>query len=394
MSEKIALGLGDNVDYEILWDRRVLEDLVIRYDIREGELSADRPVAGERDLVVSCLGFLKEGKGGERFVASPELLESFSGRFRKKITLGGTSVRAAIAMRKLGYTSALHLVTINDHVRRLLPEGCPYVCSSRTDSTYPHLIVQFDRGARVKAGDIDLCASRSNRIIYENDADNIRMELNEEFSDLLSEARVFLISGFNAVQSAEVLDARLKTLLRILGSLSAEARVFYEDACFYNPAFSRKVREALNRRIDLYSMNEDEMQEYLGRRVDLLDAAQVGRALLEIRSLIPVPLIVVHTRYWALACGRDAGKMAGALKGGITMATTRLRSGDDFTAEDYRRTEQSPIEPEGETFSEEIGRLLGDRVCCLPSVKEDVEKATTIGLGDAFVGGFLPRLLG
>ena len=62
-----------------------------------------------------------------------------------KITLGGTSVRAAIAMRKLGYTSALHLVTINEHVRRLIPQDSPYVCSNTIDSSYPHLIVQFDK---------------------------------------------------------------------------------------------------------------------------------------------------------------------------------------------------------------------------------------------------------
>ena len=51
----------------------------------------------------------------------------------------------------------------------------------------------------MRAGDIDICASRANRIIYHDDTDNIIMQLNEDFADLITEAKVFLISGFNAM---------------------------------------------------------------------------------------------------------------------------------------------------------------------------------------------------
>ena len=159
----------------------------------------------ERDLVISILSFLKSGSGGERIVASSEILEQFSKHFEKKITLGGTPVRAAIAMRKFGYTSALHLVTINDHVRSLLPQGCPYICSNTQDSLHPHLIVQFDKDTSVKASDIDICASQANRIIYHHDDDNMTMKLNENFAELITDAKVFLLSGFNAMQSEKLL---------------------------------------------------------------------------------------------------------------------------------------------------------------------------------------------
>jgi hypothetical protein len=102
----------------------------------------------ERDLVISILSFLNLGSGGERSVSSSEMLEYFSQRFDKKITLVGTSVRSAIAMRKLAYTSALHLITLNDHVRNLLPQDSPYVCSNIHDSLYLHVIVQFGKDAR------------------------------------------------------------------------------------------------------------------------------------------------------------------------------------------------------------------------------------------------------
>ena len=36
MSERIALGFCNNVDYEIVWNAAVLEDLASRYQIRRG----------------------------------------------------------------------------------------------------------------------------------------------------------------------------------------------------------------------------------------------------------------------------------------------------------------------------------------------------------------------
>src|SRR5690606_3615479 len=117
---------GNNIDYEIVWNSEVIEELITRYNIRNSELDVNRVITCERDLVISILSFLKLGSGGERFVSSSEIIEQFSEKFAKKVTLGGTSVRAALAMRKLGITTALHLVTINDDVRRLLPPNCPY----------------------------------------------------------------------------------------------------------------------------------------------------------------------------------------------------------------------------------------------------------------------------
>ena len=257
MAEQITLGFGDNIDYEIVWDSAVYEDLITRYGIRADELSSDGAIRNERDLVVSILSFVQSGAGGERSVASSAIVERFAQRFENKITLGGTSVRAAIAMRKLGYTSALHLSTINDHVRRLIPQDSPYVCSNTQDSLYPHLIVQFDKGARVRAGDIELVAARANRIIYHNDADNIAMRISEDFADLVSEAKVFLVSGFNAMQSEALLVERLES---VEGSarLPKDALVFYEEAGFYEPRFSCLIHARLAGKIDIVSLNEDD----------------------------------------------------------------------------------------------------------------------------------------
>lgn len=392
MPEKIALGLGDNIDYEIAWDSAVLEDLIVQYGIRDAELSTEREISSERDLAVSILAFAKRGIGGERHVASSAIIEQSARRFDLKITLGGTSVRAAIAMRKLGHTSALHLATTNEHVRRLIPPDSPYVCSNSQDSAYPHLIVQFDGGARVRAGDIDLCVPRPNRIIYHDDHDNIRMAINEDYARLIPEAKVFLVSGFNAMHSADLLRQRLDALLRVMEALPADAYVFYEDAGFYDPSFSNLILSVLAPRISIYSLNEDELQGRLGRRVDMLDAAQVAAALDDLHKLIAVPLIVVHSMHWALAYGEGAGRLARALKGGVTMATTRFRHGDDWTVENHQEIGSLPPGAAGARFAAAIAALLRDRVCCIPVAQVAQANATTIGLGDAFVGGFLAEL--
>lgn len=393
MGERIALGLGDNTDCEIRWDSSVVEQLILEYHIKDSELRTNGPIIDERDLVVSILGFLKRGRGGERFVESERAIDKFAQRFKNKITIGGTSVRAAIAMRKLGHRSALHLVTMNEHVRRLIPDDCPWVCSRRTDSSYPHLIVQFERGTVVRSGDIDIQTERANRLIYNNDYDNIRMEIDSGFAALLSDALVLLISGFNAMQSKELLTDRLEKVYALIGTLPRGARVFYEDACFHVPGLSKKIREKLGPLFQIHSLNEDEMEAYLGRQVALLGPCDVYVALRELHRFLSVPVLIVHTRHWALAYGEDASSFEDALNGGIAMATTRFRFGDDFGSEQYAETLSLPPEKAAVTFCADLRRLAGERICCLPSFQVAETTATTIGLGDAFVGGFLPALV-
>ncbi len=393
MGEQIVLGLGNNIDYEIGWNSRVFEQLIIEYGITASELCTNKLISSIRDLLVSILGFLKSETGGERFVASPQIIQDFASLFQNKITLGGTPVRAAIAMRKLGYTSALHLVTMNDHVRKLIPPDSSWVCSNDKDSSYPHLIVQFCKDTCVQARDIIIHTKQSNRIIYTNDGDNMAMELAPGLAPLAADARVFLISGFNAMQSSDLLAERLEKLLGIISSLPSDALVFYEDACFHDPALSAQVHKALKAVIDIYSLNEDELQAYLGQKISLLDSVEVYAALKDLSRLIPVPVLVIHTQFWALAFGTHAARYAKALKGGISMATTRFRCGDDFSPSDYLATEGLPAQAEGAKFTAALSKLAGDLVCCIPVVQVKETRVTTIGLGDAFVGGFLPALV-
>jgi len=90
-------------------------------------------------------------QGGERFVSQSKFIEEFASRFQKVITLGGTCVRAAMAMEAFDIASTIHLVSINDDTRRLLPKSAKYICSDDKDTFDPHLIVQFPQGLHINS---------------------------------------------------------------------------------------------------------------------------------------------------------------------------------------------------------------------------------------------------
>ncbi|GAA1608679.1 ADP-dependent glucokinase/phosphofructokinase [Actinoplanes couchii] len=388
-ASRVVLGLGGCVDYELRLTAGVLEQLVTEYGVTAAELSSPTAVTSERDLVVSILSYVARGGGGEHYVASAAALESFANRYPHRATLGGTSVRAGILMSRLGVPSTMHLVSVNDTFRRLLPAGTEWINSGTEDTTYPHLIVQYDRGLHVRAGDIDVTAPFPNRLIYVNDPANSAMLLTDELGPRLAGAHVFLISGFNAMRDRDELDKRMARLRAHMLHLPAGAVTYFEDAAYHEPAFSSRVRSALLDTIDVYGLNEDEMQNHLGRTVDLLSPTDIADALAELSTLIPAPTLVLHTKYWALAYGDHAVTWAIALDLGTVTAAVRYGHGDDFTDADVAELRSRPRRSASVTFAADLEQLLGSRVHCVPAFALDVRNPTTVGLGDTFVGGFL-----
>ncbi|WP_211239539.1 ADP-dependent glucokinase/phosphofructokinase [Jiangella gansuensis] len=392
MNERVVLGLGGTVDYEIAWDGPTIERLVLEHDIRAGELSTSVPIDSERSLLITLLAFVRDGVGGERFVASSDIVTALADRFDTRVTLGGTCVRAALAMATIGVGSTVHLVSIDDHVRRLLPPDISYLCSAAKDSLDPHLIVQFPAGARVRANGLDLCAPHSNRLIYVHDPPNRDLRLHSGLGDALARADAFLISGLNSIQDPAVLTERLRELRGFAGRLPAGALTFYEDAGYHVPEIAAAARDGVLGLVDVYSMNEDELQERIGRTVDLLDPAQVVRAAKELSAAVPAPVVVVHTKYWSIALGPDAGRFEDALRGGIALASARYLAGDDLTAADYRAVAHRPPHPGGAAVVEAVHAAFGASARGVPAYVLDTAHPTNIGLGDTFVGGFLAAL--
>ncbi|MDQ1138053.1 ADP-dependent phosphofructokinase/glucokinase [Microbacterium sp. SORGH_AS 1204] len=387
MAEDLVLGLGGTVDYETRWDAAVLTALAHSHGIRLDELTTTTPIIDERALVVTVLAFLATGGGGERFVLSSEIVERFAAHFETEITLGGTGVRAGIALDRIGVPTVQHLVSIDDNVRRLLPASMRIVSSATHDTLDPHLIVQYPEGATVALADGAVTAPASNRLIFANDAPNREMAIAHDLGDALADAAAFLVSGFNTMQDAALLERRLDDLAAAMRRLPVDALVYYEDAGFYQRELSALVRARLLDRIDVYGMNEDELQEYLARQVDLRSPHDVTAALAEVHALIPARALVVHTKYWAIAVGPAAARHREALKSAVRTAATRYRLGDACSAADVDDTARLPRHAGGEAVVRAAESGLG--ATGVPAFVVDTAHPTTIGLGDTFVGGFL-----
>lgn len=394
MGGDAVLGLGGTIDFELHWDAGALEAAAAAAGIASLTEGPPAVIDSERALVLSVLHHLRAGTGGEHFVESAEVIEAFASRFGYRTTLGGTPVRAALAMSALGVGSTVHLVSIDDDVRRLLPSDVEYVCSAVEDSTDPHLIVQFPAGACIRLAGEEVVAPAANRLIYPCDLPNARLVLSDRLPEVLAGARVFLLSGLNSIQEQEILQERLAQLRDAVRALPPGATVLYEDAAYHVPAFASEVHVGLAPVLDVFSLNEDELMTAVGRAVDLRDADEVAAAVEQLAQRLGVPAVVLHTRFFAAAYGEDAERLRSFLEGGVAVSAARYAVGDGATrAEVERLWSEGPRSAIGVAVAERLPQL-GPFVAVPALDLADVAHPTTIGLGDSFVGGAVAALVG
>lgn len=397
MTKKIAMGFHACVDYELIWNTEVIEDLIREFNIREDELLLDAPVHNERDAWIFCLAHLRAGVGGEIVPDDLQSVIDFANHFERNETLGGTPTRAAIVLDKLGYDTYLQTSCWNSHVEQLLPERVHATPGTEDDGIiYPHVVLQCAKGVRIHASDIDFVTPRENRIMISRDTTSLDMPiLPEEFGPVIEDADVFLLGCFSEVLERRILDRCISKTAELLDHLPKNAVVMYEDGCYVMKAFRYAVHEHLRPYIDVISMNEDELQEYIGRSIDILDVKAVISAVQCVHESIGIDHVIVHSAKWALAYGSNPGLLREALIGGATMASTRFRLGDDITKESYEETARLADREDSAVFCEAMREALGEKICIIPSKNmSNVEHPAVVGLGDSFAGGCLPGLIG
>ncbi|MBO4939000.1 MAG: hypothetical protein J6C98_08415 [Oscillospiraceae bacterium] len=397
MGEKIALGFHTCVDYELVWDTAVVEKQIAAFDIHADELKISPEADSERALWISALAHLQAGIGGEIIPEEASVCVDFADHFEYEITMGGTATRAAIVLDKMGYDSVLQTSCYNKHVERLLPghiRALPGVPADHNE-IYPHVILQCAGGVRIHANDIDFVTPRENRILISRDIDSLNMPvLPKEFGELITDAEVFLLGSFSQVLDRDILEDRLAKTRDLFSYLPDDALVVMEDGCYVKKDFRNYTHQALASVTDIVSMNEDEMQEYIGKRINILDPDAVINALDEVYRGINIPILLVHSAAWALAYGENAGMMRQSLEGGVTMAATRFRIGDDITPELYEQTKTLAPKADSVVFCEKMKKILGEKICIIPCKDlSHVSNPTVVGLGDSFAGGLLPGLL-
>lgn len=396
MEHLIAAGFQNTVDFELEWDQRRLEELVQQHGIRLEEIGAVSPIESQRDLLRTLLYHMAHNTGSECLASSSQITRGFAQHFDYKITLGGTAVRAAMALEKIGYRSVIHACSLNKHFCRLIPNQVQWVASvpDEGEDFHPHVILQYPANAHIKVGDIDLTTQRPNRVIFAHDPPSVALHITEAFGDEVCRAPVFLVASFNIIKEESILRQRLESAIRIIDRMPQYRVVVMEDACFENPKMQQMVAQTLAPYLNVFSMNEDELQDRLGFHIDVRDSHQVAQAVQEVYDQLDVPTIVCHSAYWALAYGRPVEGMRQALEAGICMAATRFRLGDDYQSADYQQTMALSPRKWAEEFATQLEVLLGQELICVPGKDLDyVAQPVTIGLGDAFIGGMLPCFL-
>lgn len=391
-ASEIVLGLGGTVDYEVVWDQETIQNLVSREEITSRDLTDFEEITTYRELIVSMLNFLAGGDGGERFVADPSIIFQFSREVPFRTTLGGTPVRAAMAMDVRGLASTVHLVSTNQETRDLLPATTQIFSSAEKDTLYPHLIIQFPAGARISLPDGELESSRANRVIYTHDPDNEALRISPELGKRLSAAKIFLISGLNIFHEVSELSQRLNELSEHMASLADDAVVIFEDAGYHVRSLADCVHAAIVPRVDVYSMNEDEAQGYVGREVSLHDGLAVANLFRDLREKFPVPALLVHTHLWAAIVGPQASGYRGALEAAVVGASARFLHGDELKASDFVDLGALPRRSDVGRVEAALIQEFSDEVIFVPGFELTTTTPTTIGLGDSFIGGFIGQL--
>lgn len=386
MHGRVVLGMSSTVDDEVVWDERAVARLAAEHRVGPDDLGYRAPVGDLRGMVTTLLAHVDDGSGAEHYVAAPELLAEFVSRFENRRTLGGTGVRAGIALAATGVASTAVMAAADPDVHRLLPPLCRAVAAAEAERLVPHLIVQYPAGAAFEVGGRAVVAPAPNRVIFAHDVPNEELRIPECYASLVAGAKVTLVSSLNAIRDEGVLARRLAQLGAALREAPGDATAVWEDAAYHVAGMALRVVRAMAARVHVVSMNEDELQAYLGRQVDLLDAGAVARAAAAVRELTGARTLVVHTRWWSIAVGDEAERYRSALRGGIAMASARYAYGDDIGTGRLAEAATWPRDPRSLRVAAE---LAARGVVCEPAAVPPAAVPTTIGLGDTFIGGFV-----
>ncbi|MBB5845840.1 ADP-dependent glucokinase/phosphofructokinase [Mobiluncus mulieris] len=387
---RIVLGLTGCVDYEICWDSTVLQGLVTDMKLRVGELVRPSSISSIRDLVISILWYMEHGIGGEEYVISKNNLLEFADCFTYKVTLGGTAVRAGIALAKMGVGSIVHAVSSNPVFNNLIPDNIKLMCCENSNYADPHLIIQYPSDVEIVLADGCIRSKRPNRLIYVNDEPNALVTISPLLSDALRSADIFLISGINGIRDKVIIDKKCDEIALLSRNANPNMICVYEEAAFHVDSFKYDINSTLSGIIDIRSMNEDEAQKYLNLSINLYNPEEIIEMFTGLSRLFPNEVIVVHTQNWVAASGVSpkisANQIKEALSKGVYLASTRFLYGDDLDVNKYLYIKKQPYVYRAQIL---MDKLASSQIFGIPSIDINANYPTTIGLGDSFCGGLV-----
>ncbi|MDY0303490.1 MAG: ADP-dependent glucokinase/phosphofructokinase [Sphaerochaeta sp.] len=376
----MALGLANAIDYIADLDSALLQQALDDLSITTQDLHYYHHLNDERVVLATIVQAIAEGQGGERYVDEPSVLDTLALRFPYTVSLGGTATRAANLLAAHSIPSLVHMLSYTEEDRTLIDPLVEVVVAPSSPPSSFHLIIQYQGGLTVQVADRTITAPTANRIILNNNPAIRAVELNPLFFSQAGDCDVLLISGLNAMHSQRLLETRLVELAHYLKPMLPSLPIVYESGCFHKTHFVDLVRKALCPYLTVYSMNEEEWSDMVGSDMGGADADDVRTALAVTSALLSVPIVVIHTKHYVVARGKSAAIYKGALQQGIDWATAAMLDNGPLPGS---------LSPYGITLHE---ALEDDLTCCVPCWTVNAPAMTTIGLGDAFIAGFLAKM--
>ncbi|MEP6851752.1 MAG: ADP-dependent glucokinase/phosphofructokinase [bacterium] len=385
---EILLGLGNSLDYDILWEPQAIAALAADWGIDAWPAPPEH-IRDERDLLCAILAYSAAGIGTEQAVDSADVIESTARKLGFRESLGGTGVRAGRVLDMLGIECTIHLSSVSPETELLLWHNARYLAGRHATALYPHLIVQFRDNEPITVGGISRTPPRPNRLIFVNDPDNAALDLAPDLPDAVAASSIWLISGINAIAEESHLVERLDQIAVLSHTVRPGSWVVYEDSGFHRQSLSTIVLEAMAAACDIVGMNEDEFMRHLAAPIELTDAQSVRAGMVELAARWNITNLLVHTARWAAILGPQSEELRPALSDGVLAGAARFSHGDRLTPQHLADLSFSPRNPIGARVAAGLGRAGFTAVAGLDL---NPPEPVTIGLGDTFVGGFLAGL--
>lgn len=406
------VGFCSNADVVLSWDAAVYNQILQKYLQAQPDQGRGEQIASMEDFARISSWYITQGLGGNMDISNAQVCEELLASFRTEPALGGTGAQAAAALGAIGIPADVHLTDRSRPVCTMLggsgimmiENGARIPVEDCQDQASPiyHFILQFRKDDIIEVGGKEFRIPCSNRLILFYDPIHRLLPIAADYCAYYEQnsrnLTSYLLSGFDAVVDASVIEERLEMLSSHIARVKERnpQMVCYLEGAFYlNPEVKSRVMHQLGALADVVGMNEEELAEAVaefGQTIDLDDAAQVLDGIKLYRKHFGLRGIVLHTKDYALYDGKPLTgiDMEQGLTLGNLMAATRARTGRYGTWQDCADSLALPLSERGKVFVQRLTELAGQDEDAVPVVVPSryIEHPRyTIGLGDTFTAG-------
>lgn len=406
----MAMGYSSDLDLICSVDGEHLSKLIEEYLTPQEQNEITRPgiVTDAKTLIRAIVYHCVTGLGGEIGITDPKIACDL---FEHSKGMGGTGVQAAMALARLGCPSIVHLTDDSADVTRLLDNECIHTVSDEGELIRAgekreingreiHFIIQFRKGDIIRLAGHELSLPASNRLIVVETHINSRLPFQKSYFDWVEtnakSVSSLLVSSFNCIQSEEILNERLETIVNHICRYrenNPNGVVYAEDGFYHSKSIQKSVYERLYGLVDIAGINEEELTQALevfcGYELDIDDFASCLEGLERMCEYLQVRKgMVLHTKDYSLYYGAESDfEIEKGLVYGNLMATAKAMHGYYGGKNELAGVMSLEFSRKGLDFLAYLDNVMPRRSALLVPTRYLNAPKYTIGLGDSFLAG-------